>query len=138
MNFFTILFIVSGLLIAGLIFAKMVELKRKKQFFLLRLVSLGDHRVREWSHQAAHSYDELKERAMFFIEKQLPLHSKNTLNKTKGFLKEKTDKYMGDIRNTKLLKRNEGISEFFKNISDKENGVGENEDGSQNESDEVK
>src|SRR5689334_5591114 len=110
MNFFSILFVISGLFIAGLVSAKMVEMKRRKPLLPLKLISLGDHRVREWSHIAAHGYAEWKERGLFFLEKQLPLHSKNTMNKAKGFLKEKAEKYMGDIRNTKLLKKNEGIS----------------------------
>lgn len=109
---------------------------------LLRLVSLGDERVRHLSHELAHLYAEKKEKAHFFVNKQLPLHTRNILNKTSSTVKERVEKYVGDIRGSKFLKKSDGISEFFKSISEKENGgrIDDSLDveGSQNDSGEVK
>lgn len=55
------------------------------------------------------------------MKKQLPLHTRNFMNKSEAVIKEKSQKYLGDIRNTKLLRpKNEGISEFFKTMSEME------------------
>ncbi len=117
-----IIFICSGLIIVTLIGAKVIEDKKKSKPFILRLISLGDERVKHLSEDIEHKYAELKERVIFFVQKQIPLHTKNLTNKTVLVLKEKTGKYVGDIRGSKFLKKNDGISEFFKNISEKENG----------------
>jgi len=111
----------SGLVLVTLILAKMWEGKREKKPFILRWVSLGDERVRTSSHELAHRYTEVKEKTSFFIEKQLPLHTKNFINKTNTLIKEETQKRIGDIRGSKFLKKNEGLSEFFKSIGEKEN-----------------
>jgi hypothetical protein len=117
----TTVFIVSGACILLLLLAKMWEMKHKKPFFLLGFISNGDHHIRNWSQVSVHAYSELKEDASFFVKKQIPLHSKNILNKTEVLIKEKTEKLMGDMRNARLLKsKNEGISEFFKNVSEME------------------
>ncbi|MDB5266514.1 MAG: hypothetical protein JWN89_329 [Parcubacteria group bacterium] len=116
-----ILFYFSGAVIVLLLLAKIWETKRRKPLGVLTLISKGDTRLRSLSHIAAHSYGDLKERGEFFVKKQLPLHTRNFLNKSEAVIKEKSQKYLGDIRNTKLLKpKNEGISEFFKNISEME------------------
>lgn len=116
------IFIVSGLVIAALIGAKMIEERKKKKPFLLRLVSLGDERARHLSHGFAHKYSELKERVSFFMKRQLPLRSRNFLNKAQAVIKEKAEKHIGDIRGSRFLKKSDGISEYFKSISDKESG----------------
>jgi len=94
-----------------------LESKRQKSFFFFRLISKGDERFRDFSHQATHAYSEYKEKGEFFFRKQLPLHTKNLANKTEALVKEKSEKYLGNIRNSKLLQpKNEGISDFFKNM----------------------
>ena len=50
---------------------------------------------------------------------------KNLLNKFVAKISEQTEKYMGDIRDSRLLKKSDGISEFFKSMSSIEKGVGE-------------
>lgn len=96
---------------------------------LLRLVSLGDEHVRTLSHVAAHKYAELREKAEFFLHKQLPLHTKNFVNKSNVFLKERAKKHIGDIRGSKFLKKSDGLNEFFKSISEKENDSQKEEEG---------
>lgn len=117
-----IIFVVSGVMIFMLVSAKILEDKLKRKPLFLRLVSLGDERVKLWSEDFHHKYSEWKERAKFFVEKQLPLHTKSTLNKTTAMIKEKAEQYIGDIRGSKYLKKSDGISEFFKSLSEKENG----------------
>lgn len=117
-----IIFAFSGLIIAALIGAKVWEDKHKHKPFLLRWVSLGDEHVRVWSHELAHQYAEWKARTHFFATKQLPLHSRNFINKAETTARERIQKYVGDIRGSKFLRKSDGLSEFFKNISERENG----------------
>lgn len=118
---FEIIFAVSGVLIIVLLLAKIREMKKQKPL-LLRLISLGDERARVIGHKGAHFYADSKEKADFFLNKQLPLHTKNFLNKSELFVQEQTAKLAESIRDSRLLKKDDGISEFFKSISEKENG----------------
>lgn len=137
-----IIFVFSGLALLAVIASKILEDKTKQKPALLRLISLGDERIRNWSHELAHKYAEGKESAHFFVNKQLPLHTKNIFNKTSTTLKDRAEKYIGDIRGSKFLKKSDGLSEFFKSISEKQ-GQGRIDEtfdleGSQNEEDGVK
>lgn len=117
----SILFFVSGGVVLLLLLTKMLEVRYKKSFFMLRLISRGDAHVRTLSHEGAQLYSEVKAKAGFFLKKQLPLHTRNLMNKGEAFIKEKSEEYIGNMRNARLLKpKNEGISEFFKNISEME------------------
>jgi len=83
-----------------------------------------------------HLYFEGKERSSFLIKRQIPLHSKNFSNKLTVYLREKRIRYFNNMRDSRLLKKSDGISEFFKNMSNLEKGNGEINDvyydGSQN------
>ena len=121
---FTI-FILSGVGIATLTYAKRREEKHRTQTMVLRAVSRGDEHVCDLHHQALHHYSYTKEKFSFWMTKQLPLKLKNLWNKLQAYLKEKSLEYLGDVRNSRLLKKSDGISEFFKNISEVEKGGGE-------------
>lgn len=123
------LFILSGLVLAMLLVAKRVEEKKRKTVFVLKLISKGDERVRELHHEAVHFYSLGKEKAQFFIQKQLPRYSKSSLNKVLARVEENLEKYLLSLRDSRLLKKSDGISEFFKTMSEVEKGGGEiNED----------
>ncbi len=123
----TIIFALSGVGIILLILVKLRALQTKKPAILLGLISLGDHRVRNVYQKTTHHYSEVKEKGRVLVTKQIPMHSKNLLNKAETLVKEKSEKYLGNIRNTRLLNnKREGLSEFFKNLSDKENGDSQN------------
>lgn len=138
-----ITFIASGIMIIILVAAKVWEEKSRKSFFLLRLISKGDSHFREFSQNAAHMYADLKEKAGFVIGRQLPLHTRNFTNKTVARVQEKSKKYMGDLKEGNFFgRKNEGISEFLKDIRDMEEdnealNNGE-EKGSQNDKIQVK
>jgi hypothetical protein len=137
-----IIFAFSGLVVAALIGAKVWEDKHRRKPFLLRWVSLSDEHMRVWSHELAHRYAEIKEEAHFIATKQLPLHTKNFVNKANATVRERLEKHIGDIRGSKFLKRSDGISEFFKSLEEKENGRIDDslnsEEGSQSDNSEVK
>ena len=116
-----IIFALSGIAIVVLISAKMWQEKRKKSVFLLRGIGRGDEHVRKISQHAVRHYSEAKEKTDFFLKKQLPLHTRNIINKTQTTLKEKSEHYIGNIRGSRFLKKSDGLPEFFKNISEKEN-----------------
>ena len=127
------IFAISGLAIVVLL---------SRPVFISNIISKGDIHIRKIYHQSVHSYSESKEKAKFFFEKQLPMHSRNFLNKLIAFLQEKREHYIGNMRDSRLLKKPDGISEFFKNMSEAERGNGEInetfENGSQNDEEKVK
>ncbi|MBI2086611.1 MAG: hypothetical protein HYT69_00315 [Candidatus Zambryskibacteria bacterium] len=119
------LFTFSGLVLATLFVSKRLEERKKTSVFFLKLISRGDERIRNYHHKVLRLYSEGKELTAFWIKKQLPMRAKNFWNKFIAYIKEISEKYAGNMRNARLLKKSEGISEFFKNISDIEKGNGE-------------
>lgn len=119
------LFILSAVVIVTMLLAKRMEERKKADVFLLKMVSKGDVTARVLHHKGLHYYSIGKDKIYFWVRKQLPLRAKNWLNKSISWAQETLNKYMGDMRNSRLLKRSDGISEFFKNISDVEKGNGE-------------
>ncbi|HRH25742.1 MAG TPA: hypothetical protein PLD99_02175, partial [Parcubacteria group bacterium] len=114
-----IIFIISLLGIVTLIISKILEEKSKGKPLFLRLVSLGDERVRNATVEFAHMYSDWRERGHFFLNNQLPLHTKNLMNKFSLMIKDKFEKHVGDIRGSKFLKKSDGLSEYLKSISEK-------------------
>lgn len=137
-----VFFAVSGVAIVSLISAKNLEHKKKKKLLILELISMGDTRIRELYHRLVGSYSDNKERVSFLFKRKIPMRSKYSLNKLTSFLAEKKRVYLNHMRNSKFLKKSDGMSEFFKNISNVEKGNGEInevlEDDSQNGKKEVK
>ncbi len=119
------IFTVSGLAILTLVSAKSLERKRRKPFLILTLISRGDIHVRALYHKAVHLYSDSKEKTWFLLKKQVPKHSRNSLNKLLSFIREKREQYVGKMRDSRLLKKPDGMSEFFKSMSDVEKGNGE-------------
>lgn len=139
---FIIFFIVSGLVIVLFLAIKNFEKKSKKKFFILHAISKRDIYIRKYYHRIIHFYSSGKEKVSFSFKRQIPMHSKNSFNKIVSFLKEQKERHVNNIRDSKLLKRPDGISEFFKNMSEIEKGNGEMndvyEDSSQEDKKEVK
>ena len=104
--------------------AKKFEEGRSKQLFVFTWITKIDGLIRDWHHHSLHTYSEGKEKISFFVTKQVKLHSKNTFNKLVTFLKEKREHYENNMRNSRLLKKSDGISEFFKSMSEVEKGNG--------------
>lgn len=136
-----VIFIVSGLAIITLISVKGWEIRRRKTFFITRAISRGDIYIREVYHKTVRFYYEGKEKIIFLIKKRIPIHSRNTFNKFITLIEEKRKIYTENMRDSRLLKRQDGISEFLKNVSDVEKGNGEIHDvygdSSQNEKKEI-
>ncbi|MEX2014238.1 MAG: hypothetical protein WD896_02700 [Parcubacteria group bacterium] len=136
------IFGISGLSICLLLLAKKMGHKKKKYFFVLRIISKGDARIREYYHRLLHLYSEGKEKAVFLLEKQLPIHSKNSKNKLVAYLKRRREQYLASLRDSRLLKKSDGLSEFFQSLSSLEKGHGKIHDtfesGSQNAEEKVK
>jgi len=112
----TIIFATSGSLMTLLLAAKAWELRRRKQVFLLEAISYGDSYVKKVYHDLLRAYTEGKDNLQFFTRKQLPIHSKNILNKSIVYLEGKRNQYIGDVRDSRLLKKSDGISEFIKSM----------------------
>ncbi len=119
------LFALSGMTLATLVVAKRIENRSGKRFFLLRAISMGDTHIRDLYHRGLDFYSEGKDKSLFFIKKQLPLKVKKGLTKAQTLVQEKLESRLGNVRNSRLLKRRESLSEFFKNISEVEKGAGE-------------
>lgn len=121
----TSFFAVSGFSIILLLVSKRLEEKRKKTFFISNIISKGDTHIRELYQKVVRLYSEGKETISFFYKKRVPIHSKNSLNKLLIFLRKRREQYIVSMRDSKLLKKPDGISEFFKNMSEIEKGNGE-------------
>lgn len=121
----TPIFILSGTVLAIMLLAKRIEEKRKRNVFILNLISRGDTHVRELHHRAVRYYSIGKEKGVFLVKKQLPRYSRSSLNKALALIEERLQRHLDSIRDSRLLKKDEGISEFFKNISEVEKGGGE-------------
>lgn len=119
------IFSISGLAIVSLMVAKKWGEKRRKRFLILDIISKGDIRIRRFYHLTIHFYSEGREYFLFFLKKQISMHSRNSLNKLLAFLRKKRERYVESMRDSRLLKKSDGISEFFKNMSNIEKGNGE-------------
>ncbi len=119
------LFIFSGITLATLLLAKRVENRSGRRGFLLRAISKSDRQIRELFHRVLDFYSLGRERSLFIIQKQLPMRAKRELGKAQTYIQEKIEGQFGNVRNARLIKKQEGISEFFKNISEIEKGGGE-------------
>jgi len=119
------IFSISGLAIVSLLVAKKWGEKRRKRFLILDIISKGDIRIRRLYHLTVHFYSEGREYLLFFFKKQISMHSRNSLNKLLTFLRKKRGQYVESMRDSRLLKKSDGISEFFKNMSNIEKGNGE-------------
>lgn len=119
-------FILAGVAIATLTVAKRFEIKSsaERRIFILRAVSRGDERARDLYHKSLRFYSEGKIKAVFFFKKQLPVRIKIYTNKSVAWFQARFEERFGDVRGSRFIKR-EGISEFFKNISEIEKGKGE-------------
>ncbi|MBI1974638.1 MAG: hypothetical protein HYS51_02205 [Candidatus Zambryskibacteria bacterium] len=118
------IFAISGTALITLITAKSIEEKLKKQIFLSSWIAKWDEHAKVWYHKVLRVYSEGKEKAALFFNKKIRIHSKNIFNKLLVYLKEKRERYESNMRNSRLLKKPDGISEFFKNMSDIEKGNG--------------
>ena len=119
------IFFISGLALATLLVAKRIEERRKTSIFLLKWISKGEERSHGLHHEAVRFYSLGKEKVHFFVMRQLPRYSRSSLNKTLARFEENTQKYLERLRDSHLLKKQDGISEFFKNMSEVEKGAGE-------------
>ncbi|PIP55851.1 MAG: hypothetical protein CO183_00070 [Candidatus Zambryskibacteria bacterium CG_4_9_14_3_um_filter_42_9] len=119
------IFTISGLAIFILVAIKSLEEKRKQNFFAMGLISKWDKQTRRFYQRIIHLYSDGKERTALFFKRQIPMHSRNLFNKLVYFLKGQREFYFGNIRDSRLLKKPDGISEFFKNMSKVEKGNGE-------------
>lgn len=117
------IFILSGVAILSLTLAKRFEMKGYK-IIVLRAVSRGDEQARNLYHKSLHFYSEGKVRLVFFVRKQLPVRTKMYANRGLSWIQNRFEERFGDVRGSRFIKK-EGISEFFKNISEIEKGTGE-------------
>ncbi len=119
------LFAISGLVLIVLMLGKRMAEKKKKPVFILKLIMKGDERARDIRHKAVHLYSVIKDRGYFIVTKQLPMQARITLNKLRANIEERAEDYFGNIRDSRLIKKQEGISEFFEKMSEVEKGNGE-------------
>ena len=112
----TSFFFISGLAIILLLV---------RPFFISNTISKSDRHARNFYHRVVHFYSVGRERTLFLLRNQVPMHSRNSRNKLLAFLRERRKQYINNMRDSKLLKKSDGMSEFFKNMSNIEKGNGE-------------
>jgi hypothetical protein len=133
-----VIFSASGLAIILLLATKRLELKNKQDFFILDIISKGNIHIRKLYHRIVSFYFKSKEQIFFFIYKQLPVYYRKSFNKLLTFIEKKREQYLVSMRDSRLLKKPDGLSEFFKNMSDIEKGNGEIHDIYESDSQEQK
>jgi hypothetical protein len=116
------IFVASGAALAAITFSKRIEMRRKRKIFILELVSKADENLREFWHEVLRLYSEEKGEFFIRMRKQLPLKARSAWNRFAASVKEKSNERFGEMRNARLLKKSDGLSEFFKNISEIEKG----------------
>ena len=119
-----ITFAISGLTLVILVLAKMVG-RGRSSIFPLNIISYSDGYIRRIYHRLIHFYSDTKDGAHFVWKKQLPMQSRNWLNKLSTYLNEMREQYSHNMRDSRLLKKTDGLSEFFKSMSEIEKGNGE-------------
>jgi len=119
------LFIFSGLGILSIFIAKRYELKNKQTIFVINIISKGDSLVRDWYQKSLIYYDEGKSILEIRLKKQIPLRIRALVNKLYTNLELKSKDYFERARDSRLIKKSDGISDFFKSISEIEKGAGE-------------
>lgn len=118
-------FYISGALIVALLVLKHIEITKREKPRVLEIISSKDSHLRLLHKNILLKYLDLKKDVSFFFSKQVPLYTRNKLNKLFTLMRTEMRKRVSNIRDSKLLKRSDGISEFFKNISEIEKGNGE-------------
>lgn len=121
-------FILAGVALIAMTVAKRFEMRdsESRKILILRLISKGDERVRNLYHEGLRFYSDGKLKAVFFMKKQLPARAKIYATKNLSWIRARFEARFGDMRNSRLIKREEGgVSEFFKNISEIEKKTGE-------------
>ena len=117
-------FYISGALIVALLVLKHIEITKREKPRVLEIISSKDSHLRLLHKNILLKYLDLKKDVSFFFSKQVPLYTRNKLNKLFTLMRTEMRKRVSNIRDSKLLKRSDGISEFFKNISEIEKGNG--------------
>ena len=109
----------------ALLVLKHIEITKREKPRVLEIISSKDSHLRLLHKNILLKYLDLKKDVSFFFSKQVPLYTRNKLNKLFTLMRTEMRKRVSNIRDSKLLKRSDGISEFFKNISEIEKGNGE-------------
>lgn len=119
------IFVFSGIVVALLLLIKRWEIRNGKTGFVLRAISRSEEGFQELQDRFLAMYLDSKEIVSLWVRKHLPFKARSLKNRTLAWSKESAKKVMGDLRDSRLLKKREdGMSEFFKNISDIEKGNG--------------
>jgi hypothetical protein len=119
------LFILSGITIIALTLAKRFELKKRRALFFLTTIGRADERAKDLHHQLVGIYAGGKDKLIFFFKKELPLKVKKRSITVLTFFKNKIEERLGNIRNSRDINKQDGISEFFKTMGEVERGGGE-------------
>jgi hypothetical protein len=127
------IFGLSGLAIILLMITKWLQEEKHKNVTILNAISKGNVQIRKLHHLLVYFYDVGKAQVLFIFKIQIPLHSKNIFNKLVTFLKKQKERYVMSMRDSKLLKKHDGLSEFFQNMSSVKKGDGEINDVYEND-----
>src|SRR5690606_463017 len=125
----TIIFAVSGIAILFLFAAKGFEMRRRKPSMFLHIAKRADTKTGALYFKLLHFYSDSKEKTHLFLNRQAPMKIKSAMVKFGTFLKERREEYLMKMRDARILKKNSGISEFYKNLSNIDKGNGKIEDG---------
>ena len=112
------LFIVSLLVLSGLVASKVFEIKVRRINFLSNIFVAGDNKIRSLINTIIFKYNRYRKILHIFVFDFLPSYLYELLVKMKDFVARKYYKAGDSIRGRRILKSNGSVSSFLEQISE--------------------
>jgi len=114
----TILFLISLLVLCGMIASKTFENKLNRLHFVSELFSKGDHKIHAFIDHGVVRYYRYKKIGGLFVFEFLPSYTYEVLVKVKSHVAKKYSEAEESFRGRKILKGNGSVSFFLERLSE--------------------
>lgn len=114
----TIIFLVSLLVLSGLVFSKVFELKVKRIGFLTKLFAKGDEFIHKAIEFGVFKYNRYKKISNIFIFEFLPSYLYEILVRSKDYVAKKYYTAGDSFRGRRVLKSNGSVSFFLERLAE--------------------
>ena len=114
----TILFLVSLLVLCGMVVSKMFEMRLNRAHFLSELFTKGDQKIHRIIDHGVVRYYRYKKIGSLFIFEFIPFYMYEILTKTKGHVSRKYHEVEEHFRGRRILKNNGTVSFFLERLAE--------------------
>lgn len=122
LNMTTIIFLVSLLVLSGLVFSKVFEVKVKRIHFLANFFAKGDELIHKAIELGIFKYNRYKKISNIFVFEFLPSYLYEVLVKSKDYVAKKYYTAGDSFRGRRVLKSNGSVSFFLERLAEDKNG----------------